>query len=91
MPSTRTQPSDGRSKPTQALSRVDLPDPFGPTSAVILPSGTPMVTVTQCPAPPNVALAADVAGLEEWARAPPAVPLGDGAFAPIVDAWSWVG
>ena len=41
MPSTvRAGPSVGRSKPTQALSSVDLPEPFGPTSAVMLPSGT---------------------------------------------------
>ena len=40
MPSTVRRPSVGRSKPTHALSRVDLPEPFGPTSAVMLPSGT---------------------------------------------------
>ena len=40
MPRIRSWPAVGRSKPIQALSSVDLPDPFGPTSAVMLPSST---------------------------------------------------
>src|SRR5439155_14075661 len=39
-PSTRTRPALGRSNPTPALISVDLPAPFGPTSAVMLPRGT---------------------------------------------------
>src|SRR2546430_16629779 len=40
MPWTATEPSVGRSNPTHALMSVDLPAPFGPTSAVIEPTGT---------------------------------------------------
>src|SRR5262245_22631064 len=40
MPRIRSRPVVGRSKPIHAFSSVDLPEPFGPTSAVMLPSST---------------------------------------------------
>ena len=39
-PSTVTPPADGAVRPTARFSRVLLPAPFGPTSAVTRPAGT---------------------------------------------------
>ena len=39
-PSTRADPAVGLARPVSSRSRVDLPAPFGPTSALIRPSGT---------------------------------------------------
>src|SRR5580658_4895761 len=38
-PSTVTTPADGAARPTARFSRVVLPAPFGPTSAVTCPAG----------------------------------------------------
>ena len=40
IPAIESRPSVGGSNPIQPRMSVDLPDPFGPTSAVMLPSGT---------------------------------------------------
>ena len=37
--STSTRPELGSTSPATALSTVDLPDPFGPMTAVTAPSG----------------------------------------------------
>jgi hypothetical protein len=42
-PATRTVPAVGRIMPTARLSRVVLPDPFGPTRPVTHPAGTDSV------------------------------------------------
>jgi len=38
-PSTVTSPALGAASPTERLSKVDFPAPFGPTSATTCPSG----------------------------------------------------
>ena len=40
MPSTRTVPDDGVTSPSSVLSRVDFPEPLGPSSTVISPLST---------------------------------------------------
>jgi hypothetical protein len=35
-----TRPDDSRTTPTMAFSRVDLPDPFGPTTEATAPGAT---------------------------------------------------
>jgi hypothetical protein len=45
MPPVTRRPSVARSKPIHERISVDLPEPFGPTSAVIVPSGTAMSTL----------------------------------------------
>ncbi len=40
MPNRVTSPATGRSSPVSAASRVDLPLPDGPSTAVMLPCGT---------------------------------------------------
>ena len=39
-PHRRTSPADGRTKPMMALKIVDLPLPFTPTSAQIVPGSS---------------------------------------------------
>ncbi|BFO22934.1 hypothetical protein SHKM778_93220 [Streptomyces sp. KM77-8] len=36
----RTRPPVGRTNPSSAFSRVDLPEPLGPTSATVSPGAT---------------------------------------------------
>jgi hypothetical protein len=36
----RTRPDDGLITPASAFSRVDLPDPFGPTTEATVPRAT---------------------------------------------------
>ena len=38
-PATTTEPVSARSNPAVTMSRVDLPEPDGPTSAVTVPGG----------------------------------------------------
>src|SRR5579862_5504518 len=42
-PSTSADPPVGRARPVSSRSKVDLPAPFGPTSALIRPAGTVIV------------------------------------------------
>src|SRR5262245_56976245 len=44
-PLTRASPAVGASKPVSSLTVVDLPDPFGPRKAKIVPRGTCTVTL----------------------------------------------
>ena len=37
---TRTRPAEGRITPHKDLSRVDLPEPFGPTTDATVPAAT---------------------------------------------------
>src|ERR671930_124800 len=52
-PSSRTWPSSGCSRPAITRSRVDLPLPLGPRSAVRPPSGTAMETLSRATKSPN--------------------------------------
>src|SRR5579859_3802183 len=77
-PSTRAEPAVGRASPVSSRSSVDLPAPFGPTSALIRPCGT--VTVQSLSAVPRryrlVSPAVSMAS-----GPPPAPPAGAG--------WTW--
>ncbi len=44
-PPTRTRPAEGRITPHNDLSRVDLPEPFGPTTDATVPA----LTCTETP------------------------------------------
>src|SRR5579863_10190612 len=57
-PRTKTSPLEGRSTPASALSRVDFPAPFGPTTAAILPAYTLIETSSMIGGPPYPALTA---------------------------------
>src|SRR5690348_12576073 len=56
-PSTRTLPSGGASSPAATLSKVDLPQPDGPTSATKVPAAmlSEMSLTTVCAPPAGVA------------------------------------
>ena len=52
-PSRTTEPPSGRSTPPTASTRLDLPAPFGPSSAVTSPAGTSSVTPRTTGRPPR--------------------------------------
>jgi hypothetical protein len=56
LPSTTTDPDVGRTSPAAVCSKVVLPDPDGPMTAVKLPRRKPIVSpakaTTPWPAPP---------------------------------------
>src|ERR1700731_1993086 len=54
-PHTKTSPREGRSTPASALSRVDFPAPFGPTTAAIFPGYTLIETSSMIGGPPHPA------------------------------------
>jgi hypothetical protein len=69
-PSNLTSPRSGRSKPAITLSRVDLPQPDGPTMATNSPSRTSKLTPSTTgsapkflPMPSTTILLADIAPL----------------------------
>src|SRR5258708_4418096 len=64
VPRTYTSPREVLTTPLRALSRVDLPAPFGPTTAVIFPAGTAIETSSTIGAPPQAAVPATRGG---WA------------------------
>ena len=49
----RTVPVSGESRPAMIRSRVDLPPPLGPSSAVSEPDGTSSVTSSRATASPK--------------------------------------
>src|SRR5215469_14989987 len=51
-PPAKTSPRVVRSTPASALSRVDFPAPFGPTTAVIFPACTEIETSSMTGGPP---------------------------------------
>src|SRR4030095_8028104 len=53
-PVTRASPAVGASRPVSSLTVVDLPDPFGPRKAKIIPLGTCNVTPRTAVTVPNV-------------------------------------
>src|SRR5580704_3127057 len=50
-PPTSADPSSGRWNPARILIRVDLPDPFSPTSARISPGSTDRLTLSKTRGP----------------------------------------
>ena len=52
-PNTSTEPAAGGSSPVSAASRVDLPLPDGPSTAVMLPRGTSSDTSCRMVRPPR--------------------------------------
>src|SRR5688572_11651067 len=53
-PFTHASPAVGSSRPVSSLTVVDLPDPFGPRKAKIVPLGTCRVTPRTAVTVPNV-------------------------------------
>ncbi len=51
-PRTKASPREVLSTPASALSRVDFPAPFGPTTAAILPGYTLIETSSMTGGPP---------------------------------------